>query len=141
MLNGEQALAFARSRHYQEFIDGEWREDPRAPDLGRIARQQLFIRTAVTKLLRQVRRQPFKLGELIGAATGSVRIDEDVDPVDAADALRGAAEEGLATYTLPVNGIDIEGQSALELADGAEPILDYFRGVAPAPPPTTTVPG
>ena len=141
VLNGEQALAFARSRHYQEFIDGEWREDPRAPDLGRIARQQLFIRTAVTKLLRQVRRQPFKLGELIGAATGSVRIDEDVDPVDAADALRGAAEEGLATYTLPVNGIDIEGQSALELADGAEPILDYFRGVAPAPPPTTTVPG
>lgn len=140
VLNGEQALAFARSRHYQEFIDGDWQEDPRAPDLGRIARQQLFIRTAVTKLLRRVRRDPFALGDLIGAATGAVRIDENVDPVDAANALRAAAEEGLSTYTLPVVGVEREGQSALELDEGAEPILDYFRGVAP-PPPTTTVPG
>jgi LCP family protein required for cell wall assembly len=138
VLDGTMALAYARSRHYQQFIDGEWREDPRAPDLGRIARQQEFIRTAVTKLLRQIRRQPFRLGELIGAATGAVRIDEDVDPVDAANALRGAAEEGLATYTLPVEGVEHEGQAALELADGAEPILNYFRGLAPQPPPTTT---
>ena len=81
-----------------------------------------------------MRRDPFALGDLIGAATGAVRIDEDVDPVDAANALRGAAEEGLSTYTLPVVGVEREGQSALELDDGAEPILDYFRGVAPAPP-------
>ncbi len=141
MLDGTQALAYARSRHYQEFIDGDWQEDPRAPDLGRIARQQEFIRTAVAKLLRQIRRQPFRLGELIGAATGAVRIDEDVDPVEAANALRGAAEEGLATYTLPVEGVEREGQSALELTDGAEPILNYFRGLAPAPPTTTTVQG
>ena len=100
--NGEQALAYARSRHYEEFIDGDWQDGPQRSDLGRIARQQLFIRTAVAKLLRKVRRDPFALGDLIGAATGAVRIDEDVDPVDAADALCAAAEDGLATYTLPV---------------------------------------
>jgi LCP family protein required for cell wall assembly len=141
VLDGTQALAYARSRHYQEFVDGDWREDPRAPDLGRIARQQLFIRTAVTKLLRKVRRDPFALGNLIGAATDAVRIDEDVDPVDASKALRAAAEDGLSTYTLPVVGVERDGQSALELDAGAEPILDYFRGVAPAPPTTTTAPG
>jgi LCP family protein required for cell wall assembly len=140
-LNGTQALAYARSRNYEEFVEGDWVKDPRPPDLGRIARQQEFIRTAVNKLLRQIRRQPFKLGELIGAATGAVRIDEDVDPVDAANALRGAAEEGLGTYTLPVEGVEREGQSALELTDGAEPILNYFRGIAPAPPTTTAAPG
>jgi LCP family protein required for cell wall assembly len=135
-LDGTQALAYARSRHYEEFIDGEWREDSRAPDLGRIARQQQFIRTAVTKLLRKVRRDPFSLGGLIGVATGSLRIDERLDPTDAAKALRAAAEEGLQTYTLPVVGAEHDGQSALDLDPAAQPILDYFRGVAPAPPTT-----
>ena len=39
-----QALAYARSRYYEEWIDGEWHVDGTA-DLGRIERQQLFIRT------------------------------------------------------------------------------------------------
>jgi LCP family protein required for cell wall assembly len=138
VLDGAQALAYARSRHYQEFIDGDWQTDERAPDLGRIARQQEFIRAAVDKLLRRVRRNPLRLGDLIGVATDSVRIDNDLDPTEAATALRAAAEDGLATYTLPVVGVERDGQSALELDEGAQPILDYFRGVAPAPPVTTT---
>jgi LCP family protein required for cell wall assembly len=135
-LDGTQALAYARSRHYEEFIDGEWRSDSVAPDLGRIARQQTFIRTAVAKMLRQVRRNIFSLGDLIGVATDSLRIDESLDPVDAASALRAAAEEGLVTYTLPVVGAEHDGQSALDLDPAAQPILDYFRGVSPAPPTT-----
>ncbi len=35
-LDGTQALAFARSRHYETFTNGKWREDP-SSDLGRIA--------------------------------------------------------------------------------------------------------
>jgi len=137
-LDGAQALAFARSRHYEEFVDGDWRSDEEAPDLARIGRQQLFIRTAVEKLLRRMRRNPLTVGNLIGVATESVRIDGDLDPVEAANALRAAAEEGLATYTLPVVGVERDGQSALELDDGAEVILDYFRGLTPTPPPTPT---
>jgi LCP family protein required for cell wall assembly len=135
-LDGTQALAYARSRHYEEFIDGEWRTDSQAPDLGRIARQQVFIRTAVDKLLRRIRRNVFDLGDLIGVATDSLRIDEDLDPLDAARALQAAAEEGLATYTLPVVGAEHDGQSALDLDPAAQPILDYFRGVTAAPPTT-----
>jgi LCP family protein required for cell wall assembly len=135
-LDGAQALAYTRSRHYEEFIDGEWQTDSRAPDLGRIARQQEFIRTAVDKLLRRIRRNVFDLGDLIGVATDSLRIDQDLDPFDAADALRAAAEEGLTTYTLPVVGAEHDGQSALDLDPAAQPLLDYFRGVSPAPPTT-----
>jgi LCP family protein required for cell wall assembly len=138
VLDGAQALAYARSRHYEQFIDGDWRGDEEAPDLARIGRQQQFIRAAVDKLLRRIRRNPLRLGDLIGVATDSVRIDGDLNPVEAANALRAAAEEGLNTYTLPVVGVEHDGQSALELDDGADAILDYFRGVAPAPPVTTT---
>jgi len=49
-LNGENALKYARSRYFEEFRDGDWRIDPRA-DLGRIERQQHFIREAVGEAL------------------------------------------------------------------------------------------
>ena len=37
---GGMALAYARSRQYQEWSDGEWHDQDGAPDLNRIARQQ-----------------------------------------------------------------------------------------------------
>ena len=49
-LDGVQALAYARSRNYEEFRDGEWRKDPTA-DLGRIQRQQNFIASTVDATL------------------------------------------------------------------------------------------
>jgi hypothetical protein len=59
--------------------------------------------------------------------------------VRAANALRAAADTGLQTLTLPVEFIEVDGQSALELAPDADAILDYFRGIGPLPPPSTTV--
>ena len=47
--------------------------------------------------------------------------------------MRQAAEQDLATFSLPVSGITIDGNAVLELDDGAQPILDYFRGVGPRP--------
>ncbi|MGB1387093.1 MAG: LCP family protein, partial [Ilumatobacteraceae bacterium] len=45
LLDGLQALAFARSRSYQEFREGIWQTDPTA-DIGRTQRQQQFISAA-----------------------------------------------------------------------------------------------
>jgi LCP family protein required for cell wall assembly len=142
VVDGTMALAYARSRHYEEWIDGDWVEAPGA-DLGRIERQQFFIRTTVTKLLQQIESNPFAISDLVSAAISAVRIDEGLDVLKAADALREAAAVGLNTYTLPVEGVMRGDQSALELLDEAEPILDYFRGIGAAPPTTTTttVPG
>ena len=79
-------------------------------------------------------------GPALRAALGSVRIDEAADPVSAASALREAAAAGLTTYVLPVEFIERDGQSALQLGDGADALLDYFRGVGPAPATSTTSP-
>jgi LCP family protein required for cell wall assembly len=133
-LDGTQALAFARSRYYEEFRDGAWRMDGTA-DLGRMSRQQLFLRAAVNGALAEIRSSPFSSSRIIDSVTSSLRIDAGVDPVRAADSLRRAVEEDLATYTLPVRPTTIDGNSVLLLADGADEVLDYFRGLGPAPDP------
>jgi LCP family protein required for cell wall assembly len=134
-LDGTQALAYARSRHYEEFRDGAWQEDPSA-DLGRIERQQHFISTTVDSMLQRLAADPFIASELISAVSDSVRLDPGLDPIDAAGTLRKALGNGLVTYQLPVEGTTIDGNAVLVLGDGAEPILAYFRGEGP-PPPTT----
>jgi LCP family protein required for cell wall assembly len=131
-LDGTMALAFARSRYYEEFRDGQWRVDGSA-DLGRIRRQQLFMRAAINGAILEWRSSPFSSSRLIDSMTASVRIDGSVDPIRAADSLRRAAEEDLVTYVLPVRPVTIGGAAVLELEPGAEEILDYFRGVGPAP--------
>ena len=55
--------------------------------------------------------------------------------------MRQAAAVGLVTYSLPVEFAEHGDQSALDLLeDEAQPILDYFRGAGPAPPPPTSTP-
>lgn len=139
-LTGDQALAFTRSRYYEEFYDGDWRPVGPPADLGRIARQQLFIRQAVTQVLVEVEANPFRLNELITAAVSAVRVDDGANVIDSVNALRAAANAGLVTYSLPVEFIEVDDQSALELADGAQPILDFFAGAGPPPPPPTVPP-
>lgn len=132
VLDGVQALAFARSRHYEQWDGTNWVEDPRA-DLGRIERQQLFMRAAVDGALRKLGSSPFGSGDVIGAIVASVRIDERLDPIKAGEALRQAAEEGLRTYSLPVVDDTVGNAAILRLGDGADEVLRYFRGEGPAP--------
>jgi LCP family protein required for cell wall assembly len=134
VLDGTQALAYARSRHYEEFRDGAWQEDPSA-DLGRIQRQQEFLRTTADSTIQRLATDPFKTSELIDAVSGSLRLDPGLDPLGAAGTLRKAFASGLATYQLPVEGTTIGGNAVLILQPGADPILAYFRGDGPAPPP------
>lgn len=132
VLDGVQALAFARSRTYEQWDGTDWVLDERA-DLGRIERQQLFMRAAVDGALRKLRSSPFSSGDVIDAVIDSVRIDERLDPIRAGEALRQAAEEGLRTYRLPVVDDTVGDAAILRLGDGAEEVLAYFRGDAPAP--------
>ncbi|MCH9834472.1 LCP family protein [bacterium] len=143
LLTGEQALAYARSRNYEEFRDGEWRKDGTA-DIGRVARQQQFISAAANETLEELKSDPFLASELVGAASGSLRLDPNLDPLMAAGNLREAFGAGLVTFVLPSDGANIDGKSVLILRDGpeAQTILAYFRGDGPLPaPPTTTSDG
>jgi LCP family protein required for cell wall assembly len=131
-LDGVMALAYARSRTYQEWDGSDWVTDPRA-DLGRIQRQQLFIRAAIDGTLRELQSSPFSSGNLVGAVADSVKIDDRLDPFEAAETLRAAAQEGVRTFRLPVTPTTIGGAAVLELESGAQSVLDYFRGAGPAP--------
>ena len=133
VLDGRMALAYARSRFYEEFRDGDWRFQDGAPDLNRIARQQHFMRTAAAAVLAEINSNPFRLGDLIDAAGDVVRLDADVDVLEAGEAMFAAAEDGLHTFVPPVEELTVGDQSALQLGEGADEILDYFRGIGPLP--------
>jgi len=134
LLTGDQALAYARSRTFQEFRDGDWRTDGTA-DIGRVKRQQAFISSTVDETLNELQANPFLASELIEATSGSLRLDPNLDPLGAAGTLRKAFGTGLATYTLPSENASIDGNSVLLMVDGpeAQGILNYFRGVGPLP--------
>jgi LCP family protein required for cell wall assembly len=134
-LDGLQSLQYARSRYYEEFRDGAWRTDPTA-DLGRIERQQNFLQLTANSTIAKLQSDPFLASRLIDAGTSAVRMDPGLDPIAAAGTLRKAFSTGLNKYQLPVVGVTRNGNAVLLLGDGAEPILDYFRGVGPPPPVT-----
>lgn len=132
VLDGAQALAFARSRNYEEFRDGRWRIDASA-DLGRVRRQQLFMRAAINGALLQWQSNPLNSGRLLDSLADAVRVDPGLDPLRAADSLRRAAEEDLVTYVLPVQGVMIDDKAVVELDAGADAVIAYFAGRGPAP--------
>jgi len=137
-LDGDQALAFARSRHL-EFKDarGRWQDDP-SGDLGRITRQQIFVRTAMHKALSLgAITNPKTFFDLLTVATNSVTLDQTIDRGDLND-LRKRFQtldpNQMETYSLPVKDHMTDGGAAvllLQQAD-AQPILDVFRGKDPA---------
>ncbi|MEM8619661.1 MAG: LCP family protein [Actinomycetota bacterium] len=132
-LNGVESLQYTRSRYFEEFRDGDWRTDPTA-DLGRIERQQGFITSTANRALTAVQSDPFAAGRILDASTAAVRMDPGLDPIAAAGTLRKAFGAGLNTYQLPVTGRTVAGNAVLDLAEGSEAILDYFRGIGPRPP-------
>lgn len=126
-LNGIQALQYARSRYYEEFIDGEWVMDPTS-DLGRIRRQQAFIAEAAAKLIDRTRANPLELNRIVNVVAQSVRVDPNTDLIRTAQELQPLAEGGIDGFPLPVTGITIDGKAVLELDDWARPVLAYFSG-------------
>lgn len=131
-LSGFQALAFARSRSYEEFREGRWQMDPTA-DVGRIRRQQLFIRAAINGALLAWRDSPLSSGSLLDSVLASLKIDDGLDPYQAANSLRRAAQADLVTLTLDTRPERIDGKSVLQLEPSATAILDYFAGKGPLP--------
>lgn len=138
VLRGQQALAFARARHlvYVDPDTGEYEEDLTA-DLGRITRQQVFLRQALTKLTSLGLTDVSKLNRLVGVATDNVTFDDGLSNADLIAYGRRFASVGvdaLQTYALPTELYDTpEGASVLLLKKAeAQPVLDIFRGLAPA---------
>jgi LCP family protein required for cell wall assembly len=136
VLDGDQARKFVRSRYLQHLgDDGRWRQDPTA-DLGRITRQQIFIRRAVAKAVGKGLTNPVTLNELVSAGVENVRLDELLDASDLLDLGRRFASfdaDTLIGYSLPTEPYETRaGYGGEELLEReAEPILNIFRGLPP----------
>jgi LCP family protein required for cell wall assembly len=134
-LDGEHALEFARSRYY-EIQTGPytWVSDP-SSDLGRVARQQEFIRAAMKKAIDRGARNPFTLSQLIGVAQKSVQLDYGVTTqtlLDLGEQFRDFDPDQLQVMQPPVTSTFVGAASVLLLnSPQAQPMFDIFRGVDP----------
>ena len=136
VLSGEQARKFVRSRYLQYLgEDGEWHQDPTA-DLGRITRQQVFVRRAIDKAVGQGLTNPRTLNQLVSAGVANVSLDEYLEAGDLLAIGRRFAKfdsDDLVTYSFPSEptktsaGADVQ----LPLMKQAQTMLNVFRGLPP----------
>lgn len=136
VLDGFEALAFARSRNLQYFVDGQWQTDPTG-DLGRTSRQQYFLRRVVDTAAAQVDLTSLgKINSLISVGGSNLVIDQGVEPGDLLGLAQTFADAGdrIVGHSLPVFDFRTDaGAAVLGLeVDQAQPILDIFRGFAPS---------
>jgi LCP family protein required for cell wall assembly len=142
-LYGDSALAYVRSRHFEYYEGGRWHADPTG-DLGRIQRQQDFIRRVMKTAIRNGARNPFKLNSLIDKATHSVTLDKSFSTKDiynVAKHFRSLEPDAVDMLTLPTTPANVGGKAILRLnGDEARDVLARFTG-APAAATGSTVPG
>ena len=143
-LDDSQALGFVRSRHYEIYVNGKWREDP-ASDLGRISRQQDFIRRVIRRAISKGVRNPIKLKSLLDIGLKSITLDDTLKIGQLTDLglrFRGFNPDTLTNYSLgeAVVGVYHGGASVLDLVPSkADPILRLFQGTGSTGLPVTSV--
>jgi LCP family protein required for cell wall assembly len=135
--DGDHALAYVRSRHY-EYEDppgsGNWKTDGTS-DLGRISRQQDFLRRTLSSVLAKGFLNPSVARGMISAATGGNVVTDDqltlAKLMEFAGVLRDVKPDEIPSYQIEAVGRRISGNSVLEpRIDGAnmQAVLAMFRG-------------
>ncbi len=83
-LDGAQALSFVRSRHLQllDPATGRWKDADAIPDIGRIARQQAFLRELGRQAMNAAVSNPIKGNQVIDRALGRLTLDQDFGRTD-----------------------------------------------------------
>ena len=148
-LDGSGALAFARSRQLQFLTDaGSYRYDGTG-DLGRVNRQQQFLRRVADRARSRGISNPATARRLVEAGTSNLTLDDDLAVTELVALSSHFAEfdsDSLETYTLPTTPRTTAG-GAMVLdpdAESMESVLALFRDGAPAqspfPAPATTTP-
>jgi LCP family protein required for cell wall assembly len=133
ILDGDQALAFARSRKYQEYQNGGW-VSVDASDIGRTQRQQEVVRAILTEM-----KTPGSIAEA-GQIAGSIAQHMTVDATLAASSVaqlawdfRGLLTGSIEGHTLPVYGDTVGGASVVRAAEPeAAAMIEEFTSGAVA---------
>ena len=130
VLDGDMALAYARSRSYQELRNGTW-VNVKATDLGRTERQQEVIRAIASEL-----KQPSNIaeaGDIASAMARHMTIDSTLAGSSVASLawnLKGVLTGGIKGVTLPVSSATIGGKSVVVIKnpEAAEVLADFRAG-------------
>jgi LCP family protein required for cell wall assembly len=135
--SGIEALEYVRSRHF-EYQDaaGEWHEDP-SSDLGRIARQQDFLRRTLTTALKNGVLKPRTISALYASYRDDLVIDTGMTidkMIEFVGVVRQVTASAIRTYQIEATGRIISGADVLiwhKDSKNMQAILDIFRGKAP----------
>jgi LCP family protein required for cell wall assembly len=132
LLDGNQALAYVRSRYLEQKIDGKWVMD-RTGDTGRSERQRAFISALAKDAVRYLMRNPFKTHVVIDAVTSSMSVNVGLDVLETGQKLRDLGTGETLSYALPVASEMINDNFTFRLSRDATPLLAYFAGLGPMP--------
>ncbi len=134
-LDGAQSLAYVRSRYFETFQNGEWHTDPTS-DLGRIKRQQGFVRILGDEAIRASSRAPWKGVKILDKALAAMQRDPKLGLGGLrklAYGLRGESGE-IETLTIPTTPDHVDGQDVLVLDQAkAAPLFARLRATGRAP--------
>ena len=130
-MDGVEALAYARSRHLEWSNGVEWVVDGTA-DLGRITRQQVFLRHAIDKLATLGIGDIGAMRELVNAGVDNVTIDDQLSTseiIDLSQQFKAFSGEQLVVHRLPTVPHRSDGGSEVLLLDNeaAFDVLSIFR--------------
>jgi LCP family protein required for cell wall assembly len=136
-MDGMTALSYARSRHYQELINGEW-QTVDASDIGRTHRQQEVLLLMFDKATSKS--SAFNLPGFASTLAEQIKADEGFSVQVMVDLGRSAlslSSKAIETRTLPVKN-SLEGGVAyvIPIEPDATTVLDDFINGQPFPPET-----
>jgi LCP family protein required for cell wall assembly len=122
LLEGEQALAFLRTRY--GVGDGS--------DLSRISNQQVFLTSLVRKVMDEdILTSPIRLYSLASAAAQNMRLSQSLTKLDTmvamARELNDVELESISFLRLPVYDLEGDAVGRLGIAEGAEDIFSAIR--------------
>ncbi len=141
-LDGLNALAYVRSRHYEFKKDGHWQFDPTG-DLGRIQRQQEFIRRVVTKVKGNLT-NPLALPAIVDAGVSNVKLDDAFSTSDLtklANQMRDTDPTHIGYLSIPTEGFVRNGADLLRLIQPDTDVVLQQFGSRPLTATPSTVKG
>ena len=138
-LNGNMALALARSRYYQyEVRPGVWEYDPTS-DLGRIQRQNIVIESVINKAKSNY--NPIAINSFLGSVVHDITKDDGLSSgglISLAQRYHAFSGSALKTYTLPTTtASNAAGSVQIVQQPQANDMLTQFLGGSPG---TVTTP-
>jgi LCP family protein required for cell wall assembly len=109
-MNGQEALAFVRARHVQGDV---------IPDFSRIARQQVFMRAVISKVLSAG--SLIHLPALVKAVENNLVLDSNLDIFQLQDLTRSLnfedAQKGVTFRVVPAVPLQVQGEDFVQLVE------------------------